>query len=151
MSVKMEIDFDLSRFGKKLNEMSDFSQNEAKKAIVAVALKIEGEAKKNIETGSRSGRTYDRGGGKTHTASAPGEYPKTDYGTLVSNITAEFAFDKLSATVGSRLGAPHGFDLEFGTSKTKARPWLGRTIEENRPYIQKRFDKAIAKIAEGFK
>lgn len=77
-----------------------------------------------IRQGGRSGKTYRRWrGAKVHTASAPGEAPKSDTGTLVENITIE-KFGKDGYTVGSRKGAPHGFWLEWGTSLMDARPWL---------------------------
>lgn len=150
--VNMAIDLDLSMFNKALSDMSRASQQEAKNAITIVAYHVEGEAKNNIQTGSRSGNISKRGkSGKTHQASAVGEFPKTDFGALVSGITAEFNFDGLEATVGSRISAPHGFWLEFGTSKTPARPWLSRTINENREFIDKRFEKALSEIAKEFK
>lgn len=75
-----------------------------------------------IQQGQKSGLYYMRGG-KTHKASAAGEYPATDTGQLVRNITVEReGFSNY--TVGSRKGAPHGFWLEFGTSRMDARPWL---------------------------
>lgn len=152
MTVKMEVQLDLSQFGKSITDMSNAAQKEAKKAIFLVSQKVEGDAKQGIQTGSRSGRVYKRGrGGRTHTASAAGQFPKTDYGALVSSITAEYAFNKLSSTVGSRLSAPHGFWLEFGTLKMKPRPWLQPTLDKNKKYIQDRFDKAIAEIAKEFK
>lgn len=152
MTVKIEIQLDLKKFDKSITEMSLASQKEAKKAIYLVSQKVEGDAKFNIQSGSRSGRVYKRGkSGRTHIASAPGEFPKTDYGALVSSITAEYAFNKLSSTVGSRLSAPHGHWLEFGTSKTKARPWLQPTIDSNKKYIQDKFDKAIVEISKEFK
>ncbi len=78
----------------------------------------------SIRQGARSGRLYRRWrGAKTHKASAPGEAPKSDTGTLVQNITLE-KIGRDGYTVGSRKGAPHGFWLEWGTSMMDARPWL---------------------------
>ena len=76
-----------------------------------------------IRSGPRSGNLYGRWGNKKiHQSSAPGEPPKSDTGVLVQNITMEK--EGSGYTVGSRKGAPHGFWLEFGTSKMLARPWL---------------------------
>lgn len=147
----IEMTLDLSRFTKSLNNLSKGSQREAKKAIAKVSYKVEGDCKENISSGSRSGKIYKRGKKGTHQASAPGEFPKTDYGDLVANIKAEFNFNGFESTVGSRLSAPHGFWLEFGTPKMQARPWLSRTIKDNEAYIEKTFDTAIANIAKGFK
>lgn len=77
----------------------------------------------SIRSGSRTGKTYFKTKEKIpHVASAPGEQPKTDSGILLQNLTIEK--DGSGYTVGSRKGAPHGFWLEFGTSRMKSRPWL---------------------------
>lgn len=147
----IEVTLDLSGFTKALDNLSSGAKIEAKKAIAKVAFKVEGDCKENISSGSRSGKIYKRGKEGTHQASAPSEFPKTDYGDLVKNIKSEISFNGLEATVGSRLSAPHGFWLEFGTPKMQARPWLSRTIKDNEAYIEKTFDTAIANIAKGFK
>lgn len=102
------------------------------KALAKAAIETHSTAVKSIQTGSRTGKIYQRKT-ITHQASAPGEPPKTDTGALVRNVTLEK--EKKGYTVGSRKGAPHGFWLEFGTSKVKARPWL-----------QPAFDKIVAKF-----
>jgi len=147
----IEMTLDLSKFTKSLNDLSKGSQHEAKKAIAKVSYKIEGDCKSNISSGSRSGRIYKRGKSRTHQASAPGEFPKTDYGDLGANIKAEFNFSGLESTVGSRASAPHGFWLEFGTPKMQPRPWLSRTINENKKFIEQTFDDALNNIAKDFK
>jgi len=115
------------------------------KAISDVAFKVEGDAKYNIQTGSRSGKSYRRGN-VTHNASAPGEFPKTDTGELVANINTIFAMNRLEATVGSRKSAPHGYYLEFGTSRMAPRPWLMPTLLQNKGYISDRFHKALLRM-----
>lgn len=147
----IEMTIDLSKLVNSLNDLSKGSQQEAKKAIAKVSYKIEGDCKENISNGSRSGRVYKRGKKRTHQASSAGEFPKTDYGDLVKSIKAEFNFNGFESTVGSRLSAPHGFWLEFGTPKMQPRPWLSRTINENKQYIEKTFNDAIENIAKGFK
>lgn len=147
----IEMTLDLSKFTNFINALSNEAQKEAKIAIAKVTYKIEGDCKKNISSGARSGKTYKRGGGRMHQASAPSEYPKADSGDLVSNIKAEFNFNGLEATVGSRATAPHGFWLEFGTNTMRARPWLSRTINENKGFINKTFENALNNIARGFK
>ena len=151
--VKLDIKLDLTQFNQSLKNMSKAAQNEAEKAITAVAYKVEGDAKENIQTGGRTGRIYKRGkkGKIKHQASAVGEFPKTDNEALVEGITAEFSFSGLEATVGSRISAPHGYWLEFGTRKMRARPWLSRTIDDNKDFIDRRFEKALSEIAKEFK
>jgi HK97 gp10 family phage protein len=147
----IEMTLDLSRFTKSLNDLSASARHEAKKAIEDVSYKVEGDCKFNISNGSRTGRIYKRGKKRFHQASASGEFPKTDRGALVSSISAKFDFTGLESTVGSRMSAPHGFWLEFGTVKMGARPWLSRTINENKNYIEKTFETALSNIAKEFK
>jgi hypothetical protein len=70
----------------------------------------------------KTGREYPRPGGKIHVASAPGEAPAIDYGTLINSITTEFPTD-LSGIVFSSV--PYSAGLEFGTAKVAPRPaWV---------------------------
>lgn len=72
--------------------------------------------------GPRSGRAYPRPGGRMHIASAPGEPPAIDYGTLVNSIASEFPGD-LQGVVFSSV--PYSAYLEFGTSRIAPRPaWV---------------------------
>lgn len=118
------------------------------KLILDAALMTHKFAVDNIRKGARSGKLYTRwGGSKQHQASAPGEFPKSDTGTLLQNLTVSgpdnsreymdgygngsppSAKDALRGLeVGSRKGAPHGFFLEYGTSTMAPRPWLSRAF-----------------------
>jgi len=72
--------------------------------------------------GPKSGREYPRGGGKTHVASAPGEAPAIDYGTLINSIAVEFPSDTQGIVFSS---VPYSVYLEFGTGRMAARPaWI---------------------------
>jgi len=133
----------LAQLSRKFQKLADNASREMAKAVVAVAFKIESDAKKLISQGARSGKVYKR---RTisHQASAPGEAPKTDRGQLVRNITTEFTrSDKLEATVGSRQNAPYGKYLELGTMNIKPRPWLKPTVEKNKKFSKERFEKAV--------
>lgn len=96
-----------------------------------------------ISQGTRSGITYLKTkAGIPHIASAPGEPPKSDTGTLVENITIEKVGDAKGDgyTVGSRKGAPHGFWLEFGTSNMLPRPWLSVALEKMKAYMAGKYN-----------
>lgn len=108
------------------------------KAVQASALLVQEMAVKNIQQGTRTGRTYRRRS-ITHKASAAGEYPKSDTGRLAGSIRTDFSF--LNASVGSDLN--YSTWLETGTNKMAARPWLSRTLQEQSPKIQKIVDAAI--------
>lgn len=122
----------VKEFNKHLSDLSRSSKIELNKLLALSAIETQKNAVHSIQTGARTGKIYKRRT-VTHQASAPGEPPKTDRGILVSNITVEK--ESKGYTTGSRKGAPHGFWMEFGTSKVKARPWL-----------QPAFDKTVAEI-----
>lgn len=129
MNIKIDfrpqkLERDLSSFGKRLNRNLNLATQEA-------ALLIQSKAKLNIQKGTRTGRLYRRGS-ITHRASAPGEFPKSDTGRLVSSIYVDFTYQ--IARVGSQL--KYAKWLEDGTTKMAARPWLARTRDENRDQVK---------------
>lgn len=94
----------------------------------------------SIQNSPATGEVYTRGN-ITHRASAPGEAPATDTGQLVQNITVKKE-DIMHYTVGSRKDAPHGFWLEFGTSRMDARPWLTPAYQQGK----KKLNEDIARL-----
>lgn len=103
-------------------------------------------------TGQRSGRTYSQffyidqsgqlrafGERPSHTASAPGEAPARDDGTLASSIASMVRGGTLKPIVGFvGTNLIYGLFLELGTEGPAAtggmepRPWLMPTVRENR-------------------
>lgn len=72
----------------------------------------------------KSGRVYEKyDPRRTHTASAPGQYPASDTGRLLGSVRMELP---TSARLVGRVGTAvdYGAYLEFGTSRMTARPWL---------------------------
>ena len=69
-------------------------------------------------------------GGKQHTASARGEPPASDTGTLASSITnrvkrtSKDIIGEVSAYADDGSGGNYAIHLEFGTSKMHARPFM---------------------------
>jgi HK97 gp10 family phage protein len=109
-------------------------------ALASSVIILDAYAKQKIQGGGRSGRTYRRRS-VTHQASAPGEFPKTDSGQLVSSLFFRVGADKLSAFFGTKLA--YGRYLEFGTSRMAARPWLRPTLRANSDVIIKRVRDAV--------
>lgn len=103
------------------------------KAVKTTAFVTANDAKTAVQTGARTGRIYKRGG-KTHQASAPGEAPKTDIGNLVQKIRSE---DKGHAKSDVVAGTKYAGDLEYGTSKMAARPYMRPAIDENKVKLSK--------------
>lgn len=98
------------------------------KAVQTTAFLAANDAKTSVQTGAKTGRIYKRGN-KTHQASAPGQAPATDTGNLVSKIRAEkIGFAKSDVVAGTN----HASDLEFGTSKMAARPFMRPSIDKNK-------------------
>lgn len=110
--------------------------------VNAAALEAVSDVRRAIQGPPKTGREYPRGRDKIHRASAPGQAPATDTGTLVSSIYNEDRGRNAKA-IGSRL--PYAFYLEFGTFKMDARPSWVPAVERAIPKMLKRVELAIAK------
>lgn len=118
------------------------------KTLTALSLEYETKLKREINSGSRSGRVYKRKS-VTHQASTAGEPPKTDTGQLVNSIHTRSGDNGLSAEVYSRL--KYAMWLEFGTSKTAARPAWIPIFHGMKPKIKKLIARAVDKVIEANK
>ncbi len=120
----------------KVQNVTKQYEAQARNAVKDGCLRIQRIAVTEIASGGRTGRQYSRGG-KTHTASAAGEYPATDTGNLAQNIFVNIAVNGLSGVVESK--AKYSSFLEFGTSKMAARPFMFPSAERARAFIRKKF------------
>ena len=108
-------------------------------AVRETAQELEGAVKLKIQQGPKTGRTYRRGG-VVHQASAPGEAPASDTGTLLGSIYHERESD-LAYVVGTRIRyAPW---LEYGSSRMAARPFFRPSLEQIQPVYQGRLERII--------
>jgi hypothetical protein len=126
----------LRRYGQRAEVAVD-------QAVQATGLEVLSDIKKRIQRGPKTGRTYLRGT-VSHRASAPGEAPATDSGTLVSSI----AYRKVSlmtAEVESRLD--YATFLEFGTVNMDPRPSWTPAVEAAGPKLQQRVTAALGGLA----
>lgn len=100
-------------------------------AVDAVVQKTAAEVEKNAKEameGPKHGRTYRVSKtGKAHTASAPGEAPAIDTGLLHSSI---MHYSEGVGKASVDVYADYGRDLEFGTRKMAARPFLRPAVEK---------------------
>jgi phage gpG-like protein len=85
------------------------------RVVRETAFLVEGVIKESMQ-GPKSGRKY---GG--HQASAPGEAPAIDYGTLVNSIQVEMVND-LQAIVYTNT--EYAVGLELGTVHIRPRPFM---------------------------
>jgi hypothetical protein len=140
-------------FSNNLGKLPQRAKREIQKAVVKSANIIRNNAVERVQKGPASGRTYKRGKGRTHVASAPGESPATDFGFLASNIAVQLEGDKMAADIGV-FGAiitdkkgerprNYAIDLEFGTSRVQPRPFLQPASEESRIFVLKAMTQAV--------
>jgi HK97 gp10 family phage protein len=125
---------------KQLNRLPVDARSGIGKALAVSVMELDAYAKQKIQGGGRGGKVYRRRT-VTHQASAPGEFPKTDTGQLVSSLFFRIGADKLSAFFGTKLA--YGRYLEFGTSRMRARPWLRPTYKANEVKIVDRVRAAV--------
>lgn len=120
------------RLVRRLNAIPVEARAGIGRALAKGVLRLDAYAKEKIQGGSRSGRVYRRRS-VSHQASAPGEFPKTDKGQLVSSLFFSVATNKLSARWGTALA--YGRYLEFGTGTMLSRPWMRPTFQANHAAI----------------
>jgi len=130
---------------------------EVRKAVNQGALMVHADAVRSIRSPSggrvyvrRKARRGKRGFGRgsrtgIHIASKPGDAPNTDTGNLIRNI-------RVSKTKGNtrkgytayvRAVTPYAYDLEHGTSRVKARPFMGPALAKNAPKIEELIFNAV--------
>jgi hypothetical protein len=133
--TKLEV-IGLGQLKRRFQNVARAQSREVAAALEEAAINIRNHAAREIQTGAKTGRVYETrfwtdSGGRLrigddrprHQASAPGEFPATDTGTLVGSIDFRLKRGRtLMAEVGTDLD--YGIWLEFGTQKMEARPWL---------------------------
>lgn len=134
----------LDRIQQALPQVQQNVEAELRKALFASANQVEGEAKKSVAAGGKTGRIYKRRS-VTHRSSAPGEAPASDTGRLLNSINAYPApANRLeSTTVAGRGTAKYAAMLEFGTTKMAARPFMFPALEKSKDWIRERLAKAV--------
>lgn len=106
----------------------DYANDAALKGVQAATL----EAHKitvDLLSQKGSGRTYRRGG-TVHQASAPGEPPALDTGTLRRSTSFEVRPSANGAEGRVTVSAAYAANLEFGTARIRPRPFLSRIPTE---------------------
>ena len=144
MDITIEIQ-GLDRIHNATEQVRQQIANELAKGMYASMKQVEGEAKRSITSGQKTGRVYKRRT-VTHRASGPGEAPASDTGLLVNSIRG--SVDKGALGQGSlegtvTVGVSYGKLLEFGTSKMAARPFLFPAFERSKNWIKERLTKAV--------
>lgn len=125
-----------------LRKYGEEAAKRLEKDVLATALFVNQDVKQRIQRGPKTGIVYNRRG-KAHQASAEGEAPATDTGTLVSSIS----FSKtgpLSAEVISRLA--YAYYLEFGTFNISPRPSWTPAAEKGKEELRRRIEKTLSEL-----
>ena len=110
--------------------------------IEAAAIHLKNQIRTNISVPSRSvsltigrkGQVKKTLGPRGDSRSKPGEFPHKDFGNLRQSIAYEMDDDRPLARVGTVIG--YAKPLEFGASKMRARPFLRRTLAEEKETIR---------------
>ena len=117
--------------GHKLNVM---------RACHRSAMLVRNTAVTKIQTGAKSGTTYEKyKPRRTHTASRGGEYPATDTGFLVNQITTKVKSEGTKIIGMIISSAEYSKHLEYGTTNMLARPFMQPSLDSNRTKINKIF------------
>tara|TARA_A100001015_G_C14656859_1_gene581437 strand:+ start:52 stop:474 length:423 start_codon:yes stop_codon:yes gene_type:complete len=116
---------------KNKQRMKDF-ERDALRATAKSALVVKAYAQEQIQRGTATGRP--RGDGSF--ASAPGQFPKTDTGVLVSNISTEVKQEGKTVVGKIISSAPYSKHLEFGTTNMAARPFMQPSLDRNADKIK---------------
>ena len=108
---------------------------------------IRTEAINLIQKGAKSGKVYKRyNPSRTHTASAPGQAPASDTGNLVRNIKVVQVNQDVTQV---KSEARYSKELEYGTSKMRARPFMFPAYKMSQDKILKATFLRVVKVIEG--
>lgn len=145
---------DFTHIFKRLERMTAEVEKEVAGALFVGGLKIEENAKKSIQDGNKTGRIYQRGN-VTHRASAPGEAPASDTGELaysgIKTIPKSSMHVNVEAQVVSKSkngSSNYAIDLEYGTSKMEARPFMKPAFDVSKEFIIERMEKALKRAVQ---
>ncbi|MET4294718.1 HK97 gp10 family phage protein [Bradyrhizobium sp. LB8.2] len=110
---------------RKLSQIPAKVSNPVSNALLASVAEMNGHAIIRIQKNSGSGRAYKRGK-RIHIASAPGEFPNTDYGELVRKMYYRLTDPLVAIWANS---SKHALPLEVGTSRMAPRPFARPTFK----------------------
>ena len=119
---------------KVLERLKTQSEDYYKIMIAYAVNEVRNQAVLGIQRTPKTGKTYKRKK-KTHTASSAGNPPAIDGGTLVNSIKYEYDMAKDIFRGEVSAATAYAADLEFGTAKMAARPFMQPALEKSRNKI----------------
>jgi len=137
----------LEEFQRKMHKrLVKDAPNKISKALGRCVLVVRNEAITSIASGAKTGEVYEKyNPRRTHRASAKGQAPATDTGTLISGITVSVEEEgknlvgKIMAYASDGSGGNYAKHLEFGTSNMGERPFLVPALSKSSKQIVKIF------------
>jgi phage gpG-like protein len=134
--TKINVDLEgMSVLLSKLQQLGLAGDDVIEEVVFDLATETQALAVAGIDGPPKSGAVYQKANPtRTHTASAPGQYPASDRGLLASSVVA-VPQGPMTYVVGTNV--EYGPMLEFGTSRMAARPWLLPSFERARVGIEK--------------
>lgn len=131
--VQVQISDDLRRLLRRLSAL------DLDDVVHSTALDARAFAAKGMTDSPKTGRVYRRGG-RTHTASSPGNFPAIDSGELKRHTrtirTGRARFKVM-------FGKAYAVYLEYGTIRMSARPFVRPTMEYAEERLQERTEAAL--------
>lgn len=110
--------------------------------IDSTAQVLRTEIIRSIQRSPATGRAYPKGKDAIHRASSAGNPPRTDEGELVRMITARVKQHEAEVT----STAPYSANLEFGTSKMAARPFMFPAFERQMVGFRRKLAELMKKV-----
>jgi len=108
---------------------------------------IRTEAVNLIQKGAKSGKVYRKyNPTREHVSSAPGQAPASDTGNLVRNIKVVQVNQDVTQVTSE---AKYSKELEYGTSKMRARPFMFPAYKMSQDKILKATFLRVVKVIEG--
>lgn len=118
----------LAAFRRRMEARSTALNVKLTVALDEAAQVVQGEAQRLIADPPKSGRIYQKYlPRRVHQASAPGQAPATDTGTLISGIVIDRT-DVVRGRIVIAATSPHAKHLEYGTRTMAPRPFLRRAL-----------------------
>jgi HK97 gp10 family phage protein len=114
-------------------------------AVISSTEAVRESAVNKIQNGSKSGRIYTRRS-VVHQASAPGESPASDTGTLAQYGRTEYKQDELMGAV--IFSTAYASALEYGTRKMEPRPYARPALAEELPEFEKKLAAEVASVLQ---
>ena len=134
----------LDRLQRATQNAAVYFNSELEKALLASAEKIRGDAIKSIARGKKTGKLY-RVGNVLRRASAPGEAPANQTGTLIGRFRVRYDRFRTQATLAVEEdgSVKYAKPLEFGTRFMEPRPFFFPAVRQNIAWIEKRMIEAV--------